>query len=72
MFSKLNNLYWFIPYTRNATEKWKYYRYVLKEKIRLIESGVDNEYLRLYCRTLSSRENLHAERRLERYQKDNF
>ncbi len=72
MFSKLNNLYWFIRYTRNKSEKRKYYRYVMKEKKRLIESGVDMEYLRLYCRALSKRQNSHAESRLERYKKDHF
>lgn len=72
MFTKLNKFYWRIRYTRNKSEKRKYYRYVLKEKKRLIESGVDMEYLRLYCRALSSRLNSPAERRLERYRKDNF
>ena len=42
------------------------------EKKRLIESGVDMEYLRLYCRALSKRQNSHAESRLERYKKDHF
>ena len=41
MFSKLNNLYWFIRYTRIKSVKRRYYRYVAKEKKRLIESGVD-------------------------------
>lgn len=70
-FSKLRNFYWYIRYTRNASVKRKYYRYVLKEKKRLIESGVDSEYLRLYCRTLSYRHNEYAERRLQAYQKSN-
>ena len=72
MFAKLNNLYWHIRYTRNKSVKRKYYRYVLKEKKRLIESGVDKEELRLLCRALSNRLNSHAERRLERYRKDHF
>lgn len=72
MFSKLNNLYWHIRYTRNKSVKRKYYRYVAAEKKRLIESGVDMEYLRLYCRALSSRQNQHAESRLEGYKKDYF
>lgn len=71
MFSKLNNLYWHIRYTRNSSVKRKYYRYVAKEKKRLIESGVDAEYLRLLCRSLSYRHNEHAERRLQKYQKLN-
>lgn len=73
MFSKLRNYYWFIRYTRNKSVKRKYYRYVTKEKKRLIESGVDMEYLRLYCRALSSsRQNQHADSRLELYKKDHF
>lgn len=71
-FAKLNNLYWHIRYTRNKSVKRKYYRYVFKEKKRLIESGVDVEELRLLCRALSNRLNSHAERRLERYRKDHF
>ena len=71
MLKKLNNFYWHIRFTRNKTIKRKYYRYVLKEKKRLILSGVDSEYLRLYCRALSSRHNEHAEKRLQVYQKSN-
>ena len=70
MFSKLNNLYWHIRYTRNKSVKRKYYQYVLNEKKRLIETGVDVEELRLYCRALSGRLNVHAERRLESYRKN--
>ena len=70
MFSKLNNLYWFIRYNRNKSIKRRYYRYVAVEKKRLIESGVDSEELRLYCRSLSGRLNHHAERRLEIYRKN--
>lgn len=72
MFSKLNNLYWFIRYTRNKSVKRKYYRYVAKEKKRLVESGVDKEELRLLCRSLSNRLNSHAERRFAQYRKDHF
>lgn len=67
MFSELNNLYWHIRYTRNPSVKRKYYRYVVKEKKRLIESGVDCEELRLLCRSLSYRHNEHSERRLKSY-----
>lgn len=67
IFSKLNNLYWHIRYTRNKSVKRKYYRYVFNEKKRLILSGVDWEYLRLYCRALSNLQNEHAERRLQSY-----
>jgi hypothetical protein len=67
MFSRLNNLYWFIRCTRKKSLKRRYYRYVSIEKKRLILSGVDWEYLRLYCRTLSNRQNEHAERKLQSY-----
>lgn len=71
-FSKLRNFYWHIRYTRDKVTKRRYYRYVLKEKKRLIkESGVDMEYLRLYCRTLSKQHCEHAERRLQTYQEYN-
>lgn len=70
MFSNLRNLYWHIRDTRNASKKRKYYRYIEKEKKRLIEeTGVDSEELRLYCRTLATRLNIHAERHLENYRK---
>ncbi|SOD22419.1 hypothetical protein [Nitrosomonas ureae] len=71
-FTKLNNLYWRIRYTRNKSEKRKFYRYVFKEKKRLIESGVDKEELRLLCSALSNTLNLHAERRLSQSREDNF
>lgn len=70
-FSKLRNFYWHIRYARNKVTKRRYYRYVLKEKKRLIKSGVDVEYLRLYCRSLSKQHCEHAERRLQTYQKLN-
>ncbi len=57
---------------RNKSVKRRYYRYVLKEKKRLIGSGVDGEYIRLYCRALSNRHDRHAEKRLESYRKSNF
>ena len=73
MFGKLYNLYWYIRYySRNKTKKRKYYRYVAKEKKRLIELGADAEEVRLLCRMLSNRRNLHAERRLERYRNSRF
>ena len=65
MFSKLNNLYWHIRFTRNRVAKRRYYRHVSAEKKRLISSGVHQEELRLLCRHLSNLKNAHAERRLE-------
>lgn len=72
MFPKLKNLYWHIRYPRNKVTKRRYYRYVLREKKRLIKSGVDAEYLRLFCRSLSKQHCEHAERRFENYRKSNF
>jgi hypothetical protein len=69
-FSRLMNLYWYIRVMRNRSLKRRYYRYVAVEKKRLIESGVDKEELRLLCRSLSNRWNVHAERRLEAYRKN--
>lgn len=69
MFSKLNNLYWFIRYTRIKSVKRKYYRYIAQEKQRLIQVGVDAEELRLYCRHLSNLRNERAENRLAAYRK---
>lgn len=69
MFSTLNNLYWFIRYTRSKSVKRKYYRLVTKEKKRLLEAGVDKEELRLLCRHLSNLKNEQAENRLEAYRK---
>lgn len=63
----LHNLYWQIRYHRNKSIKRKFYRYVFKEKQRLIESGMDREELRLICRVLAKRHCVHAERRLEAY-----
>jgi len=40
------------------------------KKKRLIETGVDVEELLLYCRALSGRLNIHAERCLEDYRKN--
>lgn len=71
-FSKLRNFYWYIRYTRDKVTKRRYYRYVLKEKKRLIKSGVDAEYLRLLCRSLSKQHCEHSERRFESYRKASF
>jgi hypothetical protein len=69
MYSKLNNYYWQIRYTRIKAVRRKYYRYIAKEEKRLIDSGVDAEELRLLCRHLSNLRNEQAEIRLEAYRK---
>lgn len=66
-FSKLYNFYWWIRYTRNMSVKRKYYRHIAAEKKRLIDSGVDQEELRLLCRHLSNLKNERAENRLKAY-----
>jgi len=66
-FAKLNNIYWRLRAQRNKNLRRKYYRYAAVEKKRLIDSGVDPEELRLYCRALSGRLNVHAEKRLQAY-----
>lgn len=68
-FSKLMNLYWHLRYTRNKSTKRNHYRYIAKEKKRLLEAGADAEELRLFCRSLASQWNIHAERRLIAYRK---
>lgn len=66
-FSKLHNIYWNIRFQRRKNQKRNYYRHAAAEKKRLIESGVDPEYLRLYCRALAKPHCEHAERRLRAY-----
>ncbi len=66
-FSKLHNIYFYIRFQRRKNLKRKYYRQAAVEKKRLIESGVDPEELRLYCRTLAKQHCEHAERRLRIY-----
>ena len=64
------NLYWHLHQTRNLSTKRRYYRYIKVEKKRLmVETGVDSEELRLYCRTLTRGLNRHAENRLANYRK---
>lgn len=66
-FSKLQNIYWWIRFQRRKNLKRKYYRHAAAEKKRLIESGVDPEELRLYCRSLSKPHCEYAERHLKAY-----
>jgi len=66
-FSKLQNIYFFIRFQRRKNLKRNYYRKAAAEKKRLIESGVDKEELRLFCRALAKPHCEHAERRLKAY-----
>lgn len=68
--SRLCNLYWMIRYHRKKNSKRKYYYQIAAEKKRLVELGADREELRLLCRVLANRHNVHAARRLEAYRKD--
>jgi len=66
----LCNLYWMLRYRRawDDAHRRRYYRYIAKEKLRLIEEArVDPEELRLLCRYLSNPQNRHAERRWKDY-----
>lgn len=67
MFSELKNLYWFLRASRRPTAKRRYYRYIAKEKKRLLEAGADYECLRLLCRSLAFRHSVHAEKRFQSY-----
>ena len=70
MFGKLHNLYWFIRYNRrNKPVKRRYYRYVSKEKKRLLELGADAEEIRLLCRHLANPRQKKTVIRLEAYRK---
>lgn len=70
MYRSLFNLYWFIRYyKRNKSARRRYYRYVAKERMRLIKLGVDTEEIRLLCRHLSNPLNQLIERRLIAHRK---
>lgn len=68
----LRNHYYFIRDSRTANRysrarRRKYYRYIQDEKKRLIDSGVDAELVRLYCRMLSNLRNQNAAERYAIY-----
>jgi len=68
ILGNLPGFYWFIRYyTRNASLKRRYYRYVAKEKALLIAAGVDVECLRRYCRALAKVHCRFARRNYEAY-----
>ena len=51
----LKNYYWRIRVEgRDKVKKRRYYRYVTKEKLRLAESGIDQQLINAVCRYLSS------------------
>lgn len=61
-FSEINNLYWFVRNLRphESARQRALYRRIADEKKRLIESGVDAEELRLYCRMMANPRNRFA------------
>jgi hypothetical protein len=60
--SDLANLYWRIRNARALERRYirTWYRRIEDEKKRLIESGVNGELVRLYCRYLANPDNRHA------------
>lgn len=51
----LKNYYWRIRVEgRDKVKKRRYYRYVTKEKLRLAETGIDQQLINAVCRYLSS------------------
>lgn len=68
-FSKLMNLYWFIRFSsaKSINKASILSICFAAEKKRLLEACVDPEELRLLCRSLSTRWNIHAEKRLKTY-----
>jgi len=51
----LSNYYWRIRFeSRDKAKLRKYYRYVAKEKLRLAESGIDQQLINAVCRYLAS------------------
>ena len=65
----LRNLYWFLRYKRayDQAGRRRYYRRIADEKKRLIDTGVDEEELRLLCRHLANPKNRHSEKSLLKY-----
>lgn len=55
------------PNRTSQARRRRFYRYIKSEKKRLIESGVDAELVRLYCRSLSNLRNQNAAVRYENY-----
>lgn len=54
--------YWMIRVEgRNQTKRRKYYRAILKEKIRLVESGIPIEHVEAVCKYLVSHKQTNAD-----------
>lgn len=51
----LSNYYWRVRNeSRDKAKLRKYYRYIAKEKLRLAESGIDQQLINAVCRYLAS------------------
>lgn len=67
----LCNYYWQLRYHRAYDEaaRRRYYRKIEAEKKRLIESGVHQEEVRLFCRWMANPRNYAAQMRFENFSK---
>jgi len=51
----LSNYYWRIRNeSRDKSKRRRYYRYIAKEKLRLVKSGIDQELVNAVCRYFAS------------------
>lgn len=51
----LKNYYWVIRVeSRDKDKRRKYYRWIAKEKLRLVETGIDYELIKAVCKYLSN------------------
>ena len=68
----VRNLYWFLRYRRqwNSAARRRYYRKIRVERDRLVASGIDAEWVRLFCRWQSNLGGP-AFRRLDAYEREN-
>lgn len=67
--SVLSNLYWHLRYIRpfDQAARRRHYRKIAHEKKRLIETGVDPEQVRLFCRWLANPKNNAASIRFQNF-----
>lgn len=56
--NNLKNYYWYIRVeARDKAKRRRYYRLIYKEKLRLAELGVNQQYIEATCRYLSRLDN---------------
>jgi hypothetical protein len=70
--AQIRNIYWHIRQVRpfQTALRRKHYRDASKIKEHLISSGIDEEELRLWCRTFTKKFAKSAELRLQRYREN--